>query len=500
MPLPIDTTLRQISRQTEEAAARNLAATLGFTYDVLDGYPFSLESLKLIPLAQTEARHCASYLHTASRLRVAVVNPQDKELLLQLEQLASGLGAQLELTVISQSSFGSILKQYLVLLKEESDTLARKQEQTLHTEQNYFQSVTSLEEMQAVVRDANTSRMLDVILAGAVNQDASDIHFEPGAEELLVRFRIDGLLRPVIRMPLAKYAGIVSRIKGLANLKLDQQGKGQDGRFSLGDRGIQADIRVSTIPTGYGEGIVMRLLRHDSALLSLDQLGFSEHNLTLITSAIRKPYGMILVTGPTGSGKTTTLYTLLQALNVPERKIITLEDPVEYRLPGIEQSQVNVEVGYTFAEGLKDILRQDPDVVMLGEIRDAATATAALNASLTGHLVLSTLHSNDAVTAPLRLLEMGVEPFLLSGSIRLIISQRLVRRFNPATGTLQGRVVISEVLTPNRAFEQAITDRSSSSTLQELAATCGMISISEDGIEKVRQKMTTEEEIERVAA
>ena len=496
----MDTTLRQISRQTEEAAARNLAEGLNLSYEVLDGFPFGFESLKLIPLEQTKERQVATYLHTATRLRVAIVNPQDQVVVAQLQQFSEGLGAQLELTVVSQSSFNHLVKQYLVLLHEQEDVDKRVADQHLHTEQDYFQSVTNLEEMQRSVKDANTSTLLDVILAGAVNQGASDIHFEPGEQQLLVRFRIDGLLRPVLTIPVTKYPGIVSRVKVLAELKLDQQTKGQDGRFSLGDRGVQADVRVATIPTSYGEGIVMRLLRHNAALFSLDQLGFSEQNKQYIASAIKKPYGMILVTGPTGSGKTTTLYALLQSLNTPERKIITLEDPVEYRLPGIEQSQVNVESGYTFAEGLKDILRQDPDVVMIGEIRDQATATAALNASLTGHLVLATLHSNDAITAPLRLLEMGVQSFLLSGSIRLVISQRLVRRIDPATQQLQGRLVVSEVLAPNRAFERAITGRQDSSTLAELALGCGMIPIAQDGEEKLRLGMTSEQEISRIAS
>jgi type II secretory ATPase GspE/PulE/Tfp pilus assembly ATPase PilB-like protein len=296
--------------------------------------------------------------------------------------------------------------------------------------------------------------------------------------------------------------GLISRIKLLCDLKLDITETIQDGRFSLRDKGIDADVRVSLIPTAFGEGVVMRILRQDIQRASLADLGFTEHNLALVQEAIAKPYGLILVTGPTGSGKSTTLYGMLDILNTPERKIITLEDPVEYRVAGIQQSQINADAGFTFAEGLRGALRQDPDVVMVGEIRDPETATIALNASLTGHLVLSTLHTNNAVTAATRFLEMGIAPFLLNGSIQLIIAQRLVRRIVPGSDPLnpkyEGRLVIAEVLKPNQEFEQAVLARQDQGTLQEIAVRGGMVPMLQDGLEKVTQGITAQSELARV--
>jgi type II secretory ATPase GspE/PulE/Tfp pilus assembly ATPase PilB-like protein len=500
MPPTIDATLRQIARSTEEQVAQQLAQSHGLAYAVLDGYPFSLESLHLIPVESVQARSVAVYLHTATKARVAILHPDDKDLLRDLQQQAKTWKAELELTVVSQSSFHYLVSQYLQLLKQEAEFAVQQQRQTDHQgEEDYFRRVQSLADMQKEVGTATTTKLLDVMLAGALNEHASDIHLEPGENVLAVRFRIDGILSRVLEIPMAQHHGLVSRIKVLANLKLDNQGAGQDGRFSLGDRGIQADIRVATIPTGYGEGIVMRILRHDNQLLTLAQLGFTDKDRLIIEQVIRRPYGLILVTGPTGSGKSTTLYSLLQILNTPERKIITLEDPIEYRLPGLQQSQIDPEKGFGFAEGLKSVLRQDPDVVMVGEIRDGDTAAIALNASLTGHLVLATLHTNDAVTAPMRLLEMGIEPYLLTGSIQLIVAQRLVRRLAAdGSGRFGGRLVIGEILVPNPDFEAAVAKRTDRVSLEKIAREGGMVTMGEDGLAKVKAGLTTEAEIVRV--
>jgi type II secretory ATPase GspE/PulE/Tfp pilus assembly ATPase PilB-like protein len=264
---------------------------------------------------------------------------------------------------------------------------------------------------------------------------------------------------------------------------------------------MPVDVRVSMVPTGYGEGVVMRLLRQDVEAMSLEQLGFSAHNLEMIEKAIRKPYGLIVVSGPTGSGKSTTLYAILQRLNTAEKKIITLEDPIEYRMEGVQHSQVTPETGFTFAEGLKGALRQDPDIVMVGEIRDPETATIALNASLTGHLVLTTMHTNDAVTAHTRFLELGVDSFLLSGSINLVVAQRLVRKTVPgAAGEVayKGRVVIAEALIPTPELERAVQQHADTTTLQEIAKRSGMIPMIEDGMAKVKAGVTTEDEVYRV--
>jgi type IV pilus assembly protein PilB len=376
-----------------------------------------------------------------------------------------------------------------------------------HTEaekKDYFHHIRTLEDLQKEVKQVSITELLDVILAAAFNQQASDIHLEPAETALDVRFRIDGVLQKVLELPIEQHRQLVSRIKMLSHIKLDNKSGTQDGRFGLQEKGINADLRVATIPTNYGEAIVMRILRQDMQALSIQELGFSEHNQELIEKAIKRPYGLILVTGPTGSGKSTTLYALLKQLNSSEKKIITLEDPVEYRLAGLQQSQINAEQGFTFAEGLRGALRQDPDVVMVGEIRDPETATIALNASLTGHLVLSTLHTNNAVTAHTRFLEMGIPPFLLTGSIQIIIAQRLVRKLvpgsDPQNPQYSGRLVIGEVLCPNPEFEHAVVQNKDQTTLEQIANRGGMISMVDDGLEKVKNGLTTEAEIYRVTA
>jgi len=504
MPSTIDNTLHQIARATEEANAHELAFRLGLTYANLDGYPFNLPALSMLSLDEVKQWESGVYLRTGSLVRVATAHPEEEKVQAFIQSKAAEWGRTIELTVVSKSSIAYLVKSYEDLLKEAAEEVKLQQVQTNHAdEEDYFKHVQSIEDLQREILKANTTKQLDVILAGAINQNASDIHIEPGEANITVRFRIDGVLQSVLTIPMSQHHQLVSRIKVLANLKLDETANTQDGRFSLADKGIQADIRISTIPTGHGEGIVMRILRRDMQVMKLEELGFSEYNRNLIEKVIHKPYGLILVTGPTGSGKSTTLYALLNILNTAERKIITLEDPIEYQLAGIQQSQVDAEKGFTFAEGLKGSLRQDPDVVMVGEIRDAETATIALNASLTGHLVLSTLHTNNAVTAHTRLLEMGIQPFLLTGSIQMVIAQRLVRRLVPGSAPenpeFKGRLVIGEVLCPTTDFEQTVvSEQRDQNTLEKLAIAGGMIPILEDGLAKARAGLTTEDEIYRV--
>jgi type II secretory ATPase GspE/PulE/Tfp pilus assembly ATPase PilB-like protein len=503
MSFKIDATLRRIARQQEEEAAAQLALRLGVAYDRFENYPFNLDILSKVPLPTAKEKKIACYIYTSTKARVAAVNPEDPAVLETLKEYAGEWGVPIELTVVSPSTFQEIILTYTKLHQEHELQLKQyHQEQAALEKKNYFHHVHTLEDLQSEVESASTTEILDVILAAAVNQNASDVHIEPGDELVTVRFRIDGVLQPVLRLPRKNHQAVVSRVKVMSGMRLDEHNLNQDGRFTLADKGIDADVRVSIIPTGYEEGIVMRILRQDIEITTLDELGFTEYNRKLIEGVIHKPYGLILVTGPTGSGKSTTLYTILRMLNSPEKKIITLEDPIEYRLEGIQQSQVDPEKGYSFAEGLKGALRQDPDIIMVGEIRDAETATIALNASLTGHLVLSTLHTNNAVAVHTRLLEMGIEPFLISGSIQMIIAQRLVRRLVPGSTAgnphYKGRVVIAEILVPNHQFEEAVLNKQDEYSLQQIAVAGGMVPIHQDGLEKVRQGVTTEEEVNRV--
>lgn len=503
MPSTIDATLNRIKRQSEEEAAQKLAASLGLSYANLDNYPFTYEVLSLIPLEEVRQKQFAAYVRSANRVRVAMVSPDNKMDSDEVTLLGRKWGAEVERIVVSPTSMRYLLTSYLHLEKERADEAAVLADQRRQAaEHDYLDKVKTLTDLQQQAESASVTEVMDVIIAAAYNQLASDIHLEPGEEVLTVRFRIDGVLQKVLQLPMRSHHQLVSRIKMLAGVKLDTTSTDQDGRFSQHTHGINADFRVSIVPTGYGEGIVMRILRQDMEALSLVQLGFSEYNLALIEKALRRPYGLIVVTGPTGSGKSTTLYAMLQKLNTTEKKIITLEDPIEYRLEGVQQSQVDPDKGFTFAEGLKSALRQDPDIVMVGEIRDPETATIALNASLTGHLVLSTLHTNDAVTAHARFLELGVAPFLLSGSVQMIIAQRLVRvlapESTPDNPVYKGRLVIAEVLCPTKEFEQAVIAKSDQSTLHELAVKGGMIPMVQDGLEKVRAGHTTEQEVYRV--
>jgi type IV pilus assembly protein PilB len=500
-----DTTLERINRQTEENETRALAARIGMSYAMLDEFPFSLEALVLVPLETVTDRRYAPYVKTTNRLRVALEHPEDSLVVDDITLLARKLGVEIELTVVSGDSFDCLIAAYKRLLTEREAAKAAELEHTRAlAEKDYLHKVRTLENLQNEIASVSVTEVIDVIVAAAYNQNASDIHFEPEQDGVTVRFRIDGVLRPVLHLPSDHLHQLVSRIKMLSGIKLDRSVAALDGRFSVRDKGIDADIRVSMVPTGYGEGIVMRILRQDTKAVSLSDLGFSAHNLGLIERAIKRPYGMILVTGPTGSGKSTTLYSILQKLNSPEKKIITLEDPIEYRIEGVQQSQIDPDHGFNFAEGLKGALRQDPDIIMVGEIRDPETATIALNASLTGHLVLSTIHTNDAVSAHARFLELGVEPFLLSGSIQAIIAQRLVRvpvaGSDPANPEYAGRIVIAEVLVPNPDFERAVISHADSDTLQRLAREGGMVPMLEDGMQKIKDGRTTEAEVYRVTA
>ena len=393
--------------------------------------------------------------------------------------------------------------------------------------------VEDLGALEASVEDAPVVKLVNTIITRAINERASDIHIEPGEKDLRVRFRIDGVLHEAMTTPRSITNAMVSRLKIMADINIAERRIPQDGRISLKVQGRSVDLRVATLPSVYGEKVVLRILDKSSILLELTDLGFSEHNLTRYESSYTKPYGAILVTGPTGSGKSTTLYATLNVLNRPEVNIITTEDPVEYRLAGITQVQVNRKAGLTFASALRSILRSDPDIALIGEIRDRETAQIAIEAALTGHLVLSTLHTNDSSSSIGRLIEMDVEPYLVASSIDAVLAQRLARRLcekcrvtgPPDTARFEaagieipkevyvaqgcgscantgyrGRMAIHEVLLVSEEIQRMAVERRPSDEIQEVAIEQGMRTLWQDGLQKVATGMTSLEEIMRVVA
>ncbi|MGN6389322.1 MAG: type II secretion system ATPase GspE [Burkholderiaceae bacterium] len=374
----------------------------------------------------------------------------------------------------------------------------------------------AVEDLLESADDAPVIRMINALLTQALREGASDIHIEPFEQISVVRFRIDGALRDIVRPKKAIHASLISRIKIMAQLDIAEKRLPQDGRITLRIGGKPVDVRVSTLPTGYGERAVLRLLDKEAGRLGLQSLGMSEPVLQQFDRMIAQPHGIVLVTGPTGSGKTTTLYAALSRLNVATTNVLTVEDPIEYELTGIGQTQVNARIDMTFAKALRAILRQDPDVIMIGEIRDLETAQIAVQASLTGHLVLATLHTNDSAAAVTRLLDMGIEPFLLSSSLLGVVAQRLVRKLCPhcrqpdgqfwkAVGCdkcghtgYQGRIGVYELLQTTDEIRAQIHNQASEAEIRTTATRNGMHTMREDGERWLRDGTTTPAELLRV--
>jgi type IV pilus assembly protein PilB len=479
-------------------------------------------------------------------IKIAMLNVEDVDALNVLTFISDKEKAQIETYLISDKIFSELFSHY----DEASDALKNAIE-SFKDEEKDDKGVIEKNKKEEIedLKDAPVAKLVEVLISHAVEGKASDIHIEPMDKDYRVRFRVDGVLHVSLIFPLEIGPVVVSRIKILANLKIDEKRKPQDGRFRLNFKGTDIDFRVSSLPVVGGEKIVMRILDKDNGTVSTDSLGLKGKALDDISAAIKETYGMILITGPTGSGKSTTLYTLLKILNSEDRNIITLEDPVEYYIEGLNQSQIKPEIGYTFASGLRTILRQDPNVIMVGEIRDGETAELAVHAALTGHLVLSTLHTNTAIGAIPRMMDMGIEPFLLSSSLRMVIAQRLVRRIcekckeeisvpvavsnsvmkkiekisekelknnginnfkelkfyhgkgcDVCNGTgLKGRIAIYEAVPITEQIKNIIIEKHGSEELiiKERDA-LGVLSIEQDGVLKILQGFTTIEEVERV--
>ena len=543
----INKTIYFLNREQEERHTQEAAKRLNLPYINLSSYPVSNEILNIIPKQDSLRYQVVPYLKLGSSLKVGVTNPKDKALNDYLKKLEQATKYSILPVLISRSS---LLYGILAYEKKEEEQKAEIDKQKLEREETFEEDIQDLTSAAMAAKKVTTTRLLDVILNGAIKTHSSDVHLEPAEEDFLIRYRIDGVLQDVVRLPKASYRTLLSRIKFLAKLRMDKSDEPQDGRFSIKTQtGEDIDLRISTLPSSGGESVVMRLLGQEIAMLDLDKMGFRSDALTILRAAISRPHGMILTSGPTGSGKTSTLYAILKELNKPGVKIITLEDPVEYRIPGIEQSQINKEDNYTFALGLRASLRQDPDIVMVGEIRDQETSEIAIQAAMTGHLLLSTIHANTAPGVFVRLLEIGVKPFLLAGSVNLVMAQRLIRKIchdciesytprpevwqeiqrvlEPMRGSIDsklqdklkssstllwrgkgckncrstgylGRQAILEVLTPSDEIEELTAKKASIAEFQKTAQKLGMISMEQDGLVKVLQGLTTVEEVWRV--
>ena len=361
------------------------------------------------------------------------------------------------------------------------------------------ESLPEITDLLETENDAPIIKLINALLTQAVRENASDVHLEIFERRSLVRFRVDGTLRDVVEPKRSLHAAMVSRVKVMAELDIAEKRLPQDGRIMLRIAGHPVDVRVSTLPTGHGERVVMRLLDKQAGRLSLDRLGMAPGTLARLDDLVQQPHGILLVTGPTGSGKTTTLYAALSRLDARTRNMMTVEDPIEYDLDGVGQTQVNPKIEMTFARALRAILRQDPDVIMIGEIRDLETAQIAVQASLTGHLVLATLHTNSAAGAVTRLVDMGIEPFLLASTLSGVLAQRLVRKLVPGSSdAFKGRTGIYELLTIDENLRKLIHDRASERDIAAAATANGMVSLRDDGMRWVESGVTSLEEVLRV--
>lgn len=523
----------QLDRAQEESKAQAKAHTLNLPYLDLTHQELDYQIMKLIPKEQVEALQCIAVHVHGKELTIGVVAPESTGVKQGLEDLEQMTGYLLKIAVISESSFAYAHKSYELLVRENEG-----ERPVIITEKQASDLESLMQRMvtEGEVKDVNVTDMLSAILHNAITRLSSDIHFEPLADTVEVRFRIDGVLHKVLSRPEHDYRALVSRVKYLAKMPLGSVVHPQDGRFTITVANTPLDLRVASLPTIYGDMITIRILRQEQIVRKLSELGLRPDIEKLARFGFTKPHGMVLVTGPTGSGKTTTLYAIVQELNNEDRKIITIEDPVEYKVKGLEQSQVDVDHGYTFAEALRGALRQDPDVLMVGEVRDQDTASIGIRAALTGHIVLATMHANNAPAAYSRLLEMGVEPFLFSGSINVVIAQRLIRILCPdckeahaptkeqvellqrelgrvpevvfeAKGCekcgvigYRGRIGVFEAFAPSHEMEQLALMRSSVAGFEDQAIRDGMISMVQDGLMKVEQGITSVAEVMRVSA
>ncbi len=408
----------------EEDLIKLEAYILGIPFVSLEKEIIPPDILKIIPEPLARSHNIVAFRKGGTKLEVAMLDPED---LKTVEFIKKKANLKILPRLTTPKSIKNILRQYQKTLKAEFGDIIKKEAGVIKPVKEEV-AAAGKEDLKKVAEQLPVIRIVDTLMRHAILQRASDIHIEPTEKEVIVRYRIDGILHDAMVLPKIAESGIVARIKVLANLKLDEHRLPQDGRFKVETEEYKYSIRVSILPVFNGEKIVMRLLAESAKALTLEEIGLRGEELEKVQYNLKKPIGMILVTGPTGSGKTTTLYTIMEILNTPEVNISTVEDPIEYRMPRVNQTQVNSKIGLTFSSGLRSLVRQDPDIIMVGEIRDSETARLAINAALTGHLVLSTLHTTNAAGAIPRLIDMKSEAFLIASTVRVIIAQRLVRR------------------------------------------------------------------------
>lgn len=537
-----------LKQREEEESVSAFAKKYQMQYADISAFPIEIDAIKIVPEDKARAAFLAVFQVTGKQIRVGVRSPDFPETKKLLEEL-SGAGYVPELFLVSGHGLKHAWGYYKKVPKEHEIGAATIQvsEERMKTLLGQISSIEEIKKrIEATTAEGHTTEALEIILAGALAVDVSDVHIEPQPEHVRLRFRLDGVLHDVAFLPKKFYALLLSRIKLVSELKLNIHDRAQDGRFTIHTADGDVEVRTSTLPGPDGENTVLRVLNPKAIQITLEQLGMQPQAQKVVEQELKKPNGMILTTGPTGSGKTTALYAFLRKIHSPEIKIITLEDPIEYHLTGVEQSQVDKEKGYDFATGLRAIVRQDPDVILVGEIRDFETADTAVNAALTGHLVLSTLHTNNAAGTIPRLVNLGVKPASIAPALNIAMAQRLLRKLcsvcrvptqpeksdreliekelalfpklfpvpDEKTWTFfrtadaqcstcnstgyKGRIGVFEIILVNEAIEELIMKSPSEYDIQKTAASQGQITMRQDGLLKVLAGITDLTELERV--
>jgi type IV pilus assembly protein PilB len=535
---PLPQILVNMGLINEKDKAKCLGRQWGIPFVDLTERQLDKELIKLIPRHLLQRLRAVPLEQTARKLTVAMVNPLD---IFAIDQLRLVAGLEIEPVIATEDDVNNVLGQALAVseeigaaIKQVAEEIGQGEAAEITFEQKSAEEELSVDQLKELTEDAPVVRLVNLIIRQALRDAASDIHIQPEASRVRVRYRIDGILHDKMVVPKAVQAALVSRVKVMAEMDIAEKRAPQDGRISLIMNKREFDFRISTFPGAHGEKVVMRVLDKRGVQVNLNKLGIPASMMEEFESLINRTYGIITVTGPTGSGKSTTLYSVLNKINSPEKNIMTIEDPVEYQLPGLTQGQVNQRAGVTFASALRTMLRQDPDVMLVGEMRDAETSLIAVEAALTGHLVLSTLHTNDAPSAVTRMLEMGIEPFLIASSVIGVLAQRLVRvicpnckeaytppvdafrRLNLAMDLdsvtfyrgrgcdrcmqsgYRGRIGVFELMVLNDSIRELILKKTPAHSIRQEALESGMVTLRQDAMQKILEGITTMEEALRV--